>query len=153
MHHHHVLGAQHFVHRFFLCGVEPGETYRVEGEAACGLPAVEQVAQIGQAVALGTDGAVERLEHQAVAGLVEKQLYACLVGLCQGENVGSVGQGDHHAVAVDKAHGARGVEIVYFVFATICLGDGEEAYGTPELKVVFNLLVGCACHLNSHLVE
>ena len=47
------------------------------------LVGVEQVAQLGKPVAARIDDTVERLEHEFVAGLVEKQLDTQVFGVLQ----------------------------------------------------------------------
>ena len=76
VYHHHVFCPQHLVDRPFLRGVEPRKAQWCKGEVLrLHLRRVEQVAQVCQAVAFGTHGAVERVEHQAVGGLVKRQLH------------------------------------------------------------------------------
>ena len=105
----HVLGAQHLVHGVGLCGVQVVEAH--VGEAVClcrhlACGAVEEVAQVAQS-ALGAHGALQCFEHQAVAGLVEEEHHAYLpLAHLQVGQRRRVGHADHHAVAVDVAHGA-----------------------------------------------
>ena len=110
VHYGHVLGPEHLVDGVLLRGVEVGEAHRGKGEPAGLAARVEQVAQVGEPP-LGPHGAVERVEHQAVARLVERQLHAGVGGSLQRHGVGGVGQCHHHAVAVDKAHRGRKPEV------------------------------------------
>ena len=149
MHHLHVLGLQHLVDGFLLCGVEPREAHGLEGERLGGLVAVEEVAQIGQPVVLGANHTVEGVEHHAVGGLVEEQLHAHGIGAALDVELVSLWHGHDHAVAVDIAHLGGEREVAQgFV-----LVHGEEHHGLAKLEVVLDVGVGGARHLQGHLVE
>ena len=103
----HVLGPQHLVDGVFLRAVEIRKVHVGKGESLCPhATGIEEVAEIAQ-TALGPHRALQRLEHHPIGGLVKTQLHANLsLGCLQVDNRGVVGQGNHHAVAVDVGNGA-----------------------------------------------
>ena len=143
----HVLGAQHLVDGLLLRGVEVWEAHRGKGPALRFAPRVEEVAQVGQPP-LGPHGAVERVEHEAVARLVERELHAHVGGGLQRGPVGSVAEGDNHAVAVGIAHRGGETEV-----SKVWRIDAEKHYRPAVLEVVLNLGVGGAEHFYARLVE
>ena len=157
MHHHHVFRPQHLVHRLLLCGVEPREAHGRESEMlGFHRRRVEEVAQISQAVALGTHGAVEGLEHQAVGGLVKRQLHTQRCArLLQLHRPRHVGQRHHHASPVGIAHrgGERQIADGDLFVLHGCRGGGEEHHGASKLKVVFNVVILLPHNLHTGLVE
>ena len=96
----HVLGTQHLVDGMLLRLVEIGEVHVAKGKGL-GLHrrCVEEVAQIAQS-ATGSHGALQCVEHHAVAGLVERQLHANALLLKVAKRK-AVWHADHHAVAID----------------------------------------------------
>ena len=154
VHHLHILGPQHLVDGPLLRLVEPGKRHGVEAEPLGRHIRIEQVAQVGQPVALGVDDAVEGIEHRTVARLVKRQLYADgLFAALQVERV-ALGNDDHHAVAIDIRHGAGEREIAdAWLGIVACAGHAEEEHGLAELEVMGDILVGGAENLNSHLIE
>ena len=149
VHNGHILGAQHFVHCLFLRLVQVGKSHGRKRIVAEGAVRVEQVAQFGQPVAACLDDTVQALEHQAVAGLVEKQLHPQPFGILQFQQAVVVGHDDHHAVAVDIADGGREVE----VFDGAVGPAGEESHRPAILKVVLNVVVGRTVNLQCQLVH
>ena len=104
-----ILCPQHLVDGFLLRGIEVREAHGFEGELTGLLRlGIEQVAQLCQSVVLGIDGALQGIGHRAVARRVEGELYAKALGVLQFDDARVVGNGYHHAVAVDIAH-RRGV--------------------------------------------
>ena len=71
---HHVLGAHYLADGLLLGAVEPRQAHWTETIGLCWLGTVEKVAQVGQAVALCRDHAVEGIEHLAIARLVKREL-------------------------------------------------------------------------------
>ena len=70
-----IFSTQHLVDGMRLGGVQVVEAHVGESVGLGLLTRVEKVAKVAQAP-LGTHGAVEGLEHQAVGGLVEEELDA-----------------------------------------------------------------------------
>ena len=136
MHHGHVFCPQHLVDRFLLCGVEPRKALRLKPILPRGLVAVEEVAQVGQPVALCRDDATEGFEHGAVAGLVERELYGQIL---LGSHVGHgeiVGYDEHHAVAVDKRDGCLATVAQRHLFAILEVVLHVEVLRAENLKAV-----------------
>ena len=160
MHHHDILGAEYLVDSMLLCGIEPGKAHGAEVEALGRHMTVEEITQIGEAPALGTHHAVEGVKHCAVAGLIERELYAhgCLTTL-HIERM-TFRDGHHHAIAVDIRHCTREAEELGFhlggspglVVAPAFL-HAEEYHGLAVFKVVLYALVGSAVDLQRELVE
>ena len=152
VHNHHVLGSQHAVHGLLLRLVQIGEREGREGERLrldVARTRIEQVAQIGQPVAVGFHHAVERVEHHLVTGLVERQLHAHLFGVLEVAQRHIVGHDHHHAVAVHITHGARKREIFQFITGR----PTEEGDGASEFKIMFNVLILRAVDFHGELVQ
>ena len=156
MHHTHILGAQHIVHCAFLTRVEPLEPHRLKGERTGGLTGVKQVAQVGQAGALGIDDALQGIKHDTVTRLVKEQLQAyghC--GILQLQGV-PLGDGDDHSVAVNIGYAAGEIEETdaLGLFKVACRRIGiKEHDWLAVLEIVVDFLVGLACHLDAELVH
>ena len=154
--HAHVLGSQHIVDGALLARIQPRKTHGVKRECCCGLVGVEQVAQVGQAVALGLDDALQGVKHHAVARLVKEQLHANgLLRVLQFQRV-ALGDGGHHAVAVNIRYAAREAEVVDSgrLLEIACRRLGTEEHNRPAvLEVVVDLLVALAGHLDAVLVQ
>ena len=154
--HAYILGPQHIVDGTLLTVVEPRKAHRLEGESRSRLMRVEQVAQIGQTGALGARDAVQGVEHDAITRLIKEQLqpHGC-VGILQLQGV-TLGDGDDHAVTIDKGGGSSEVEVAdasgQLQVALGCLGL-EEHDGFAVLEVVVDVLVGGASHLDAELVQ
>ena len=71
---------------------------------------IEQVTQISQTT-FPSYGPVQRLQHQTIAGFVERQLYPDLLCSLQINDTRVVRYGNHHAVAIDIANNTRKREI------------------------------------------
>ena len=154
--HTHVLGPQHVIDGMLLARVQPRETHRVKAEGLGRLVAVEQVAQVGQAVALGLDDALQGIKHHAVTRFVKEQLNAHkFLGILQFQRM-PLGDGDDHAVAVDIGDSPREAEEVdvgrLFQVARWRLGT-EEHHRLAVLKVVINFLVALPGDLDAILVD
>ena len=154
VHHGYVLGAQHLVHGLLLRGVEPGQTHGFERELLCRRLGVEDVAQGGETPRLGAYHAVEGVEHEAIACLVEEELQSDGLRALQVGDAPAVGQCHDDAVVVGVAHGGCERHILYAL--TVCLlvaSHGEEADGSSRLEVVLYVRVLGARHLHHCLVE
>ena len=118
---------------------------------------IEEVAEVAQA-AFGTDDTVEGFEHRAVGGLVEEELDAEVFGGLEVDERGVVGEGDNHAIAIDKAH--RGSEGKVFNLRTLITPrtlislSREEGHGAAEFEIVFDVVViGLAEEFDDKLIE
>ena len=160
VHHHDILGAEYFIDSMLLCGIEPGEAHGAEVETLGRHMTVEEIAQIGEASALGTHHTVEGVEHRTITGLVERELHAhgCLTALhveCM-----TFRDGHHHAVAVDIRHCAREAEELGLhlggslgLVVAVAFLHAEEDHGLAVFEVVLYALVGSAVDLQRELVE
>ena len=113
------------------------------------LVTVEQIAQVAQAP-LAFDGPIEGFHHQAIAGLIERELYAQLLSILQFDDGETIGNGYHHAVAVNVADGACLAEVVDSGFPAI---HPEKRYWSAELEVMFDVGICRAHYLHSQLVQ
>ena len=154
--HAHVLGPQNIVHGPLLARIQPREAHVLETEGLDRLAAVKQVAQIGQAVALGVDDALQGVKHHAVTRLVKEQLHAQRqLGILQLQRV-PFGDGDDHAVTVHIGDVAREVEKVDVPgLPEVALGHFglEEHDGLAVLEIMVDFLVALARHLDAVLVQ
>ena len=109
---------------------------------------IKQVTQITQP-SLSTNGTVQRLHHQAIAGLIERQLYPHLLGPLQINNAGVVRNCHHHTVAIDITDNTRKGEIT----DARCLCFRKENDRPPVFKVMLYIRVCRAVYLHRQLVE
>ena len=144
-----IFGAKHHVDGIFLSSIQVGEVHGREDKGLWLLVTIEQVTQIAQA-SFALDGTVQRFHHQTVAGLVERELDAQLLGILQIDNGETVGNGHHHAVAIDIADGARMAEV--FDDGRIVIHT-KERYRLSELEVVLDVGIGRTHQFNSQLVQ
>ena len=154
-----VLGAQHLVDGLLLCRVQVGEVHGLEGKRLCLLPAIEQVAQIGQS-SLAAHGTVQRLHHQPVARLVERQLHAYVLCPLHVNEGSVVRHGNDHAVAIHIAYHTRELEVVDTgllglsgLIRLFSIIQAEKHDRPSELKAVLNVCVRRAKHLHRQLVQ
>ena len=149
MHNRHIFSQQHLVHGVLLRGVEPWETHRGKGEFLRFGRVVEDVAQMRQAVALGTHHTLQRVHHQAIGGFVERELHAHLIRALQLRHAPGVGDCHHHALCFGITHCGRKRKVADFVVRV----DVEKHHLSAKLEVVFHIGVGGAKHLHHQLVE
>jgi len=119
VHDHHVFGTQHFVDGNFLRGVQPRETYRLEGEMSGLRCAVKNVAQFGQAAVPCGAHPVQSFEHQAVGSLVQVELHADAAVFPQMRKGFHVRQDYRHPIAVYETYGAGEVKIMQLAAVSV----------------------------------
>ena len=141
-----VLSAKHLVDGVRLRVVEKRERHGLEGECLCLLTGIEQVAQVAQA-SFCTYGALQCLEHQPVARLVEAALHRQPFRRLHTHYVGPVRNSNYHSVTINKTHHALHSPPQGGV------GGGHNLHRPTKLKVVVDVLVFGAHYLNGELVE
>ncbi len=67
----HILRSKHLIDSLFLHRIKPREAYGLKREVLGGLTGIEEVAQVGQSVTLGTHHTVQSIKHYAIASLVK----------------------------------------------------------------------------------
>ena len=157
MHDGYILGPQYSVDSLLLGSIQIGKVHGLKGEGLC-LHAlrIEEVAQIAQAP-LATNGTIECVHHQAVAGLVERELHTQVVSTLQIDDRCLIRYSHHHSVTIDIAHYTRKPEILYavvfFISCSLLCIESKEHHRPPELKVMLYIRIYRSADFHCQLIE
>ena len=149
VHYSHVFSMKHFIYRSVLRSVEPRKTDGLKGESRRRLSAMKYIAQLCQAIVLGTDYLIHRLEHKSIAGLVEIQLHAKFISTLQSHQSIGAGQYHHHAVVFYIVYCSHEIKIVQLASGQ----SREETYRTTVFKEMFYILIFATLYLYHELIE
>ena len=133
----HVAGAEHLVHGCLLRGVEPRETHGIELAKARLHTAKQYLTQLCQSGAFGSEHIAKCLEHGAIAGLIEVELYAQPLLLLEVHHGTHARHGHHHARVIGIAHGAIKRKVVDITITALM----EETDGLAKLEAMLYVCI------------